>query len=250
MSNVLTDPALTQESEVPSVEGSAGTPGEVEGGSTGGVVDAARFNGLMGRFHQEQQRAQQHEARTKELEAELEALRSQQAPAQETTQPVSETSGATIEALQAQVSQLTELLTTSTTESAKEKALAEFPEAKPFADLIVASNPAEMREMAQLISERVKSAGFVLAPSTETETTTTTGEQPAGEATGEAATGTTTETTAGEATTQVPVTGGGATFDAGASVQDRVTEAIKNKDFGAFLRAKTEAAEMAATTTA
>lgn len=241
MSNVLTDPAPVQESEAPSVEGNTGTPSEVEGGSTGGVVDAARFNGLMGRFHQEQ-------ARAKELEAELEALRSQQQPpAQETTQPVSETNGATIEALQAQVSQLTELLTTSTTESAKEKALAEFPEAKPFADLIVASNPAEMREMAQLIAERVKSAGFTLTPSTETaETTTTaTGDAPAGETTGEA-TATSTETTA-PAAAPAPVTGGGATFDANASVQDRVTEAIKNKDFPAFLRAKSEAAEMAAT---
>lgn len=236
MSNALTGTAPADEPAAPSVEDTAPAVGsEVDDGSAGAsdvkYVEASRFNGLMGRFNQEKARADR-------LQAELEALRSQQqSHDKENTEDVSSDE---LTSLRQQVQQLTEMLTMSQLESARERVLSKYPEARPFADLIIADNPQGLEEMAREISERVKNAGFVPAKPTEeaTDDSGAPAEGDQGESTPTAPVGSTTPPA-----TEAPVTGGGATFDAAATLQDRVADAIKAGNFQAYLAAKRELAE-------
>lgn len=180
------------------------------------VVPAARFNGLMGKFNQTQNALA-------EARAEIESLRAFQ-NSQE--QPVE--NSAEVEALRNEIASLRETLMTDKVEKARRAALEEFPAAKPLADLITSDDPEQIREVARLISERLGGS----APAAE-----------ANEATGEEAAPPAAEAPAPE--TPAPVVGGGAAFSGSASISDRVAEAVKNRDFKAFLRAKNEEAEMA-----
>lgn len=117
-------------------------------------------------------------------------------------------------------------------ENARSRVLDEFPEAKPFADLIIAETPEDMREMARLIAERAKAAGFGGSPAPvtsqdDTEATST----PDASASGEAPT---------QEAPEPPVVGGGTTFSGEASADERVKDAIKAGDFKGFLAAKWE----------
>lgn len=230
MSATLPEDAPVVAPEVPSVEEptpeSGGAVAEESVGSGEGTVPAARFNGLMSKFNQTQSELEQMRAQFAELEARLDGSE----PTQENTPPVSDNS-----ALEAQVNELRQLLIQERIESARDKALAEYPEAAPFADLIVADTPDDVREMARLIAERAKAANPAPQPVTEAGAEVPAEEPPA--PTGEVAA----ETPPAEP----PVAGGGAAFSTEASAESRVTEAIQKGSFSDFINAKWESRAMA-----
>lgn len=213
------DAPSADESAAPSVEVEApgSQPEAVDGGSAPSeqLIPVSRFNGLMSKFNSTNDEL----ARVRE---ELEDLRSAM-----TTEETSVAS-ADVEALQAQVSQLTELLLEERRNGAMKQVFEEYPEAKAFEDLLVGDNPEDIRETAKAIAERIRSLS---SPAGEEPAPTTTDEPAAPQVTGAP------ETPAAPA---APVTGGGSTFEGAAPAQDRVTDAIKNKDFLGWLRAKRE----------
>lgn len=227
MSATLPESAPIDTTAVPSVEAPAPASGsavaEESVGSGEPVVPADRFNGLMSKFNQTQSALEAANTRLAELEARLNGSEQQQ----EFTPPVSDNS-----ALEAQVNELRQLLVEERIETARAQALKDYPEAAPFADLIVADTPNDVREMARLIAERAKTVAPSPSPVTEAEG----GEQetpPAVEAT--------TQTPVVEA----PVAGGGAAFSGEASAEDRVVTAIQKGSFSDFLNAKWEARAVA-----
>lgn len=174
------------------------------------TVPAARFNGLMGKMAQVQN----------ELEAARQVIAELQAATPATEEPVTDTS-----ALEAQVAAMSKMLMEERLENARKQAIADFPGAKDFADLIVADTPEDVRAMAQLLHERVQG-------------------RTAGEAspTGEASEGTPTPTeTAPVVPESAPVVAGGTVVTGAqgeASPEERIAAAIKAKDFPALLQAK------------
>lgn len=168
----------------------------------------------MSSYNRTQNELQEAQARLAELEAQL----AKKPEPQE--MPVTDVSG-----LEAKVNDLATLLLEQQMENARFKALEEFPEAKPFADLINASTPTEIRQVAEAIAQRIRVAG-----GTEAEA------QAAAGAAAEAA-----EAAAEEAAPEapeVPVVAGGATYDSQALPSEAVQEAIAKKDFAGFLAAK------------
>lgn len=234
MSTTLPKDAPTNDTAAPSVEEPAPEiGGEVAEESVGSsedpkVVPAERFNGLMRTFNQTQSELNETRTRLAKLEARL----NEQQTSKEPEAPVSDTSS-----LEARIEQLTEMLTTERRGNALKDALDEYPEAKPFADLIVADTPEDVREMARLIAERAKAANPGTTQTTEEVTEET---EPAGE-----------ETTVAETeaeSTEPPVAGGGAAFSTEASTDDRVVDAIKKGDFASFVNAKWEKTSLGANT--
>lgn len=227
MSTTLPADAHTETPAAPSVEDPAPVSGsavaEDSVGSGEAVVPADRFNGLMSKFNQTQSELNQTRAQLAELEARLNGSEQQQ----EYTPPVSDNS-----ALEAQVNELRELLVQERIENARAQALKDYPEAAPFADLIVADTPNDVREMARLIAERAKTANPSPTPVTEAEG----GEQePAPVA----------EATTPAPSEEPPVAGGGAAFSSEASAEDRVVTAIQKGSFSDFINAKWERQAMA-----
>jgi hypothetical protein len=229
----LSDPTLTvpapSGSEVdPSVEVNApGATGEVANGS-GEFVDKARFDGLMGRFNRAQNEVERERQRAASLEARLAELE-----AQGQSQPAQETQEVSDPALVEQVQLLTGLLLKERTENARKQVLDDYPELKPFEDLLVADSPEDLREIADVFSARLKQV-------TGTPEATPAGEPaPAPEATAPPA-----EAPAPEAPAApvAPVAAGGQTVDPSAPLTERIQEAVQNKDFGAFLKASRERA--------
>ena len=225
MSETLSDAAPLEGTAVDPVGSEAPVVSEevVEGSapqSEAPVVPAARFNGLMGKFNQTQNELTQ-------VRAELESLRASQT---ESSQPVTAETG-DIEVLKSQVSTLTTLLMEERVDSARRKALDEFPGAKPLADLITSDDPTQIREVARLIHERLGGIGTEGA-----------GKEPVVEgAAGEAPASA--EGTAPVAAPAAPVVGGGVAFSGDSAMTERVVDAVKNRDFGAYIRAKRELAE-------
>lgn len=222
MSGTLTDPAPSDESAVPSIEDQApGAVGEVVEGSAPGeqMIPVSRFNGLMGKFNQTQNELQK-------VRAELEGLRNQ---SPEESNPMSSEPSA----LEQQVATLTTMLMRERAENARRQVLDDHPELKPFADLLVGDDPDELRAVAEVFSERLKS---VLPASQEpaseeveppAEPAAVTPEEPV-------------TAPEGAAPPAVPVAGGGVPFSEGAATEDRVAETIKNRDFLGYLKAKRE----------
>lgn len=226
MSTTLPEDAPVETPAVPSVEAPA--PGvddavaeeSVGSGAEPKTVPADRFNGLMRTFNQTQSELEATRKQLAELEARLNEQQSQTSKEPETT--VSDTTS-----LEARIEQLSEMLVEERRTNALKDALNEYPEAKPFADLIVADTPDDVREMARLIAERAKAVN-------------------------PAPTGETTEDSAPEAEAQEPpaqeqapaeeppVVGGGAAFSTEASTDDRVIEAIQRGSFADFVNAKWE----------
>ncbi len=206
---LLTEDALTNETAAPSVEDT--TPevvGEVDGGSAQvnqDVVPAARFNGLMGRLSQEI-------AQRKKLEQQLEQLISHKEQP-----PVAESQRA---------DELYTLLMEERMESAKSKVLKDYPELEGFTDLIVGESPQDILEVGKVLGTRLRAKLTTTTGETKVETTTETSpkEEPVVE------------------DTEVPVVGGGAQFDGDASIDERLTSAIKKGSFADFLQAKWEKA--------
>lgn len=208
----LETPAVTSDEAI-----APGVAEEVATESAPGVktVDAARFNGLMGKFNQTQSALDEARRRIAELEA--------APPAQE------EPAMTDVSALQDQVSQLTSMLMQERLEGVKAQAIQDFPGAAAFADLIIADSPEAVRDMAKVLHERVTPAQ---APA-----------PPAGEATGEQAPPAAPEAPAAPpAAPAAPVVAGGTSIE-GPTVdaQANVVEAIKSKSFAGFLKAKWDA---------
>lgn len=221
MSATLPEDAHVEAAAAPSVEdqapASTDAVAEDSVGNGGNVVPADRFNGLMGRFNRTQNELEAARAQIAELEARL----SGSEPTQENKPPVSDNS-----ALEAQVQQLQQMLLEERMESARDKALKEFPEAAPFADLIVADTPADVREMARLIAERAKAA----SPGTPPPTQAVEAEEVPASA----------EAVPEAPVVEPPVAGGGAAFSSEASAEDRVGTAIQKGSFSDFINAKWE----------
>jgi len=218
LSETLGESALGDQAAVPSIEDQA--PAEVSEVDVASaptsepqMVEAARFNGLMGRFNRTQNDLTAAHARIAELEAQLAT------PTTNQEMPVTDVSG-----LEAKVNDLANLLLEERMENARLKALDEFPEAKPFADLITASTPTQIREVAEAIAQRVRAAGGTQAEA-----------EAAADAVVEAAEQ---QQEAAPETPEPPVVAGGATFDSQAPASEAVQDAIARKDFAGYLAAK------------
>lgn len=227
MSTSLTDPALGTEAAAPSVEDQAPAAAtEVVEGSVNGEnsVPVARFNGLMSSFNKVQNEKTALETQLSELRSEL----AKPAPTKEITPTMSDD-------VLSEVQQLRQMLMEERLNGARRAALDEFPDAKPFADLIVADTAEDMRDLARVISERLQASK---APATSTEA-------PAeGEAATEAESGGTKQVVAAvEPVVEAPVTGGGSGYVQEAAVEDRVAESVRKRSFSDFLTAKWEAAD-------
>lgn len=241
MSETLPKDAPVNEPAAPSVEDPAPVhEGEVAEESVDSsedvkTVPADRFNGLMGRFNRTQAELDAERERVAELEARLNERTESKV---EANPDVAETDNS---ALEQRVHELSQMLISERMESARDRAIKEYPEAAPFADLIVADTPDEVREMTRLIAERARAA---IPASTSTEA----GGESQGESTdstGEASTTTqpegSSETEGADAgSTEPPVVGGGAAYSGEASADDRVSQAIESGNFSDFLKAKWE----------
>lgn len=195
----------------------------VEGASAGAetppnVVSAERFNGLMSRYQSDKS---EWESKTRAMEAELNILRNKE---QETPAVPNED----VAELKAQVQELTGMLLSERQDAAKSKVLDEFPLAKPFADLIVGGTPEEMAQVAQTLHERME----LLQSGGEST------ESPSTEAAPVVSTAGTEE--APPAAPAAPEHSGTAAATGQQALTDAVGEAIANRDFEAFLRAKSE----------
>jgi len=203
-----------------------------EGSGHEDVVPAARFNGLMGAY---QKLKNEQDARIAALQAELDAVRTQQ-PKEET--PVVSDASTTA----AEVAALKEMLLQERLDAAKARALQEHPEAAPFADLIVANSPEEVRDLAKTIADRVKSAFAASAPAPASGEPAPQGE-PA-PATPAAPADASSEAPA-PAAPAAPVVGGAATVPGDLNPNERLKQAIANRDFAGYLQAKFEMAAQA-----
>jgi hypothetical protein len=175
------------------------------------TVDAARFNGLMGKFNQTQSALDEARRRIAELEA---ATPAKEEPA------VSDTSA--VSALESKVNSLTELLLQERLESAKAQAIKDFPGASAFADLIIADSPEAVRDMAKVLHERVQGA----KPAVD-------------DGEGEAPPAAPAAVEAPAPAPVVPVVAGGVSIETPtADPEGDVVKAIKERSFSDFLRAK------------
>ena len=192
------------------------------------IVPAERFNGLMSKFNKtneelaiERQYRMELESRLQEFEADNDDARFE------------ETSMTDVGNLQSQVELLTQMLSQQQVNSTRKDILTEFPDIAPFVDLIEAPDPESFRGVAQTLNERVqviKAAGNGGGVET-----------PVQEFVAESAP---IAETAVAPQPDAPVFGGGSGALAPASGSgDRVAEAIRNRDFGAFMRAKTESSD-------
>ena len=137
-----------------------------------------------------------------------------------------------VSGLQTQVNSLTSMLMEERLDSARAKAIQDFPGAAAFADLIIADSPEAVRDMARVLHERVEQGKVLPTPPTE--------EGPEGEPPA--------LVPAVVAPTPVapvaPVVAGGTSIEGPtADAQANVVDAIKNRSFAGFLKAKWEATQ-------
>jgi hypothetical protein len=222
--DTLSPPAPTDVLEVPGSVDPIGAPGDggpvVEASGQEGekLIPAARFNGLMSKFNQTQDELTAEREAREALELRLHAL--------ETTQfnePQAEVDVSEVAELQEQVAALGQMLMEERLEAAKAKALAEFPEAAAFSDLIQASDPREYRAMAEEIASRIKgSVAEGSEPPPATPVTSSTPVEP-------------------PVNPDIPVGSGGPGFVSEApagTAEDAYQEALKKRDFHALIKAK------------
>lgn len=220
MSELLTDPAPVvdgADTGVPDMSAQVPPPAVGEAsGDPEGYVPKERFNGLMATY-------QRTEAELKSQLAEHQATISsltEQLSNRPEPEAAPSMSDSQIEELQGQVAALTQMLVQQNLENTKASVLAEFPEAAPFADLIVANDPDDYRRMAQEIANRAKGIAPAAPPAE--------GEQQVTEPT--------------SPVTEPPIVGGPPpeSISSPAGAEDKVAEAIRNGDFQALLAAKRE----------
>lgn len=225
MSDALTPDALGEEAAVATT--TPAVPAAVESESAGGVntVPAERFNGLMSTYQREKS---QWENDLASMKTELESLRDNKE-----NSSVSETND-----LQEQVSQLTDLvgrLVQTNVKSERDQVLDRYPEAKPFADLILGESAEEIEQVASAIAERVKLLNPVATPEVAAgeEAAPTGVEAPAGDATPEA-----------PAAPVAPEVAGSAGVTGAVAVQTKKQAALDAGDFSGFLEAQFELQQM------
>lgn len=222
MSDALTPDALGEEAAV--AETAPAPLPAVESDSAGGVnsVPAERFNGLMSTYQREKS---QWENDLAAMKSELESLRDNKE-----NSSVSETND-----LHEELSELRSLvgrLVQTNVKSERDQVLDKYPEAKPFADLILGETAEEIEQVASAIAERVKLLGDVAPVATDE----TVEPQTAAEVSAPA-------TTAPPAPV-APEQGGAAAATGAVAVETKKQEALANKDFNAFIEAQFELQQM------
>lgn len=219
MSDVLTPEAPV---DAETVLSALPAPDAVDGGSAEGtapaVVPAERFNGLMSKYQSEKS---EWETKVAALTSDLQSL-----TATQQEMPMSDE----VSELKETVQTLTSIILSDREEAARAKVLDEYPEAAPFADLIVGNNAAEMKQVAAVIAERVKGIVGASAPVGETGDTGVTTEAQAE--------GTQVEGAVAATAPTAPESGGTVAVTGGETFADAVREAIVNEDFQAFINAK------------
>lgn len=208
--------------EAPETSEAVTTPPDVEaaeGGSAGAagtnMVEAERFNGLMSA----------HQRALRSLEEERNARIALETQLQEEKNTVTDTASD-------EVALLRQELAAQRLETAKANALARYPDAVPFADLIQGSNADEIEAVAAAIATRMAAVKENLVPTPEGEVTEDT--EPEGEVA---------PTTAPVVAAPVVVAGGTTPPGEPTSRDELLQEAIANKDWGAFWAAKTGPAD-------
>ena len=188
-------------------------------------VPAERFNGLMSKFNKTNEELATERQYRLDLEARLQALEFTEYDMQ-----VKEPQMADVSNLQNQVELLTQMLAQQQVANVRKDVLTEFPDIAPFVDLIEAPDPESFRSLAQTLNERVQVMKTASGGIGDIQESLPDPVAPVLEE---------------QVVPQIdaPVFGGGSGAMAPApGTEDRVAEAIKNRDFGAFMRAKTEQA--------
>ena len=220
MSQTLTEDAPSTDVAADLTEEPAPAPGgEVTVGSAGGddYVEKSRFNGLMSTFNKTKD---EYEGKLAAAQAEIESLRA--APErQETLVPDTGDIGT----LQEKVDQLTQMLYSERLENIRSATLDKYPEARPFADMIVGSTPDEIEDVARTIADRLKGITGEVSPEEDGEVVTDAGGAP--------------EVVIPPAPA-APVIGGGTTSPDDGAVATRKVEALASGNMAAFLEAAWE----------
>lgn len=221
LSEVLSTEAPESTPAVPATAGPA--PGDEEvvvdgsaGEAAAKTVDAARFNGLMSA----------HQKALDALAEERAARIALEARTQEEKSIVSDTDNN-------EVALLRQELADQRMATSRAAALAKYPDAAPFADLIVGGSASEIESVAKAISERVATVKAGLVPAPEVEASTETVETaPVGTAAG---------TTA---PAPVPMVTGGTTAPGEpTSRTEQLQAALQTGSWDGFWAAKTTPAE-------
>lgn len=228
LSELLTESAPLEDFEVPvapefneAVEEDSGNGGEK-------FIPTERFNGLMSKFNKTNEELASERQHTRVLESRLQELEALNIDVSLSKEP----NMTDVSNLQTQVEMLTKMLAQQQVANVRNEVLSEYPDIAPFVDLIEAPDPESFKNLAQTLNERVqilKIAGNEgLTPPIQEFNESTIQENPVVDSTP-------------SPVQEVPVYGGGSGSMAPAEgSEDRISEAIKNRDFGAFMRAKTE----------
>lgn len=215
MSEALSPEAPETDSVAPSVEATAPEDGTaVADGSAGEaetkMVEADRFNGLMSSHQRALADLAAERARVAELEARI--------TSQEENPEVAD------EAILARLDQMEERAQRAEREAALSRALAQYPDAAPFADLIVAQDAADIESVAAAIAERaatLKAPAEVTEPVVDGEPVVT------------------------EPVVEAPVIGGGHQAPGEPSTNEALSAALEAGDWNAYWKAKTGPAAQA-----
>lgn len=196
-----------------------------DSGSGGGkTVPAERFNGLMSKFNKTNEQLAYERQQRMDLESRLERLELNEYDFMPKEPDMPDVTN-----LQQQVEILTQMLAQQQVDSVRREVLTEYPDIAPFVDLIEAPNAESFKELAKTLNERVQVLKVVGDGQGESPETVIVSEAEAAVA------------DAGAPEAEVPVFGGGSgAMSPAPSSEDRIADAIRNKDFGAFMRAKTE----------
>lgn len=204
---------------------SAGAVESDSGGGSDKQVPAERFNGLMSKFNKTQEELDAERQYRLQLEERLNQIEAASIDINPKENAVTDVTN-----LQSQVEMLTNMLARQQVESTRRDVLNEFPDIAPFVDLIEAPDPESFRSLAATLNERVQVLKVSNGATDVTPNDIIEAVDPVG-------------AVSAAPEVEVPVFGGGSGAMAPAEgSQDRIAEAIKNRDFGAFMRAKTEQA--------
>lgn len=215
MSEALPLDAPAQESAVTSVEVPAPeTAAAVASDSAGDgkTIPVERFNGLMSTYQRAQAELEAERARRTQLEAQL-------ASKQETPNVADN------EELLQEVRDLKRALAQRDLKDVRREVLKDYPEAKPFADLIIGESEEDLRTVARTIAERMRT---IRTQETSNEVND---DEPVVEPTNSAA---------DVDDSEPPVIAGGSSIDATHNPDERVADAIKSGSLTAYLKAKRE----------
>lgn len=223
MSELLAETAPLDDFEVPEAPESFDAVESDSGEGLGKQVPAERFNGLMSKFNKTQEQLDAERQYRMQLEDRLNQIEAASIDINPKENAVTDVTN-----LQSQVEMLTNMLARQQVESTRRDVLNEFPDIAPFVDLIEAPDPESFRSLASTLNERVQVIKVSNGATNVTPNDIIEAVDPVG-------------TVSAAPEVEVPVFGGGSGAMAPAEgSQDRIAEAIKNRDFGAFMRAKTE----------